>query len=66
MQNLMQIRRYGHTVHMLTQWRLPTPTKTTVKLSFSRIHIPVHFPWLPGYINVMQTILVILTMAGFF
>ena len=29
-------------------------------------HIPVHSPWLPGYINVMQTILVILTMAGLF
>ena len=26
------------------------------------IHIPVHSPWLPGYISVMQTILVILTI----
>ena len=26
--------------------------------------IPVHSPWLPGYINVVQTILVILTIAG--
>ena len=28
--------------------------------------IPVHSPWLPGYNDVMQTILVILTMAGLF
>ena len=28
--------------------------------------IPVHSPWLPGYIDVMQTILVILIMAGLF
>ena len=28
--------------------------------------IPVPSPWLPGYINVMQTILVVLTMAGLF
>ena len=28
--------------------------------------IPVHSLWLPGYISVMQTILVILTMARFF
>ena len=30
----------------------------------SRMCIPVHFPWLPGYIHVSQTIPVILTMAG--
>ena len=30
------------------------------------MHIPVHSPWLPGYINVVQTILVILTMAVLF
>ena len=29
----------------------------------SHMHIPVHSPWLPGYINVTQTILVILVMA---
>ena len=28
--------------------------------------IPVHSPWLPGYIDVMQTIFIILTMAGHF
>ena len=28
--------------------------------------ISVHSPWMPGYINITQTILVILTMAGLF
>ena len=28
--------------------------------------IPVHSSWLPGYIDVMQTIPVILTMVGLF
>ena len=28
------------------------------------MRIPVHSPWLPGYIDVAQTILVILTIAG--
>ena len=28
--------------------------------------IPVHSPWLPGYTDVMQTVLFILTMAGLF
>ena len=32
----------------------------------SHMYIPVHPPWLPGYIDVMQTILIILTMAGLF
>ena len=28
--------------------------------------MPVHSPWLPGYIDVAQTIRAILTMAGLF
>ena len=32
----------------------------------SCMRIPVHSPWLPAYINVVQIILIILTMAGFF
>ena len=32
----------------------------------SHMHIPVHSPWLPDYINVVQTILIILTMVGLF
>ena len=30
------------------------------------MRIPVHSPWLPGYIGGVQTILVILTMLDFF
>ena len=30
------------------------------------MHIPVHAPWLPGYIDVTQTVVVIRTMLGFF
>ena len=40
--------------HWLVQW--------SCHCSF--MHIPVHSPWLPGYIDVMQTILILLTMAG--
>ena len=32
----------------------------------SHVSIPVHSPWLPGYIDVAQTILVILTISEFF
>ena len=32
----------------------------------SHMHSPGHCPWLSGYINVIQTILIILTMAGLF
>ena len=32
----------------------------------SHMHIPVYCPWLSGYINVMQTVLIILAMAGLF
>ena len=32
----------------------------------SHMCIPVHPPWLPGYINVKQTALIILTMADLF
>ena len=28
--------------------------------------IPVHSPWLPGHIDIVQTVLSILTMAGLF
>ena len=28
--------------------------------------IPVHSPWLPGYIDVAQLVLIILTIAGLF
>ena len=48
----------GHTVHMLTQRFLPPPLTSTVKSSLFTMHMPVHSPWLPGYINVTQTVLV--------
>ena len=56
----------GHTVHMLTQCHLPPPMSSTVKSSLFTMRIPVHSPWLPGYNDVAQTILIILTMAGLF
>ena len=42
--------------HWLVQWSHPC----------SHMHIPVHSPWLPGYIDVVQTVLVILTIAVLF
>ena len=42
--------------HWLVQW----------SRHCSRMCIPVHCPWLPGYINIMQTVLITLKMAGFF
>ena len=75
MQNLIQIRCSTHSViynvtatqytcslnsiyhpHWLAQW----------SHHCSRMHIPVHSPGLPGYVNVMQTVIVILTMAELF
>ena len=32
----------------------------------SHVHIPVHSPCLPGYIDVEQTVLIVLTVAYFF
>ena len=52
----------GHTIHMLTQLHLPTPLNGMC----SHVQIPVHSPWLPGYIDVVQTILIILTIVGLF
>ena len=40
--------------HWLVQWNRHC----------SHICIPVHSPWLPGYINVTPTVLIILTMTG--
>ena len=52
---------------MLTQWHLPPSlTRTVGSRHCSHMRIPVHSPWLPGYIDVTQTILVLLTMAGLF
>ena len=56
----------GHTVHMLSQWHLLPSLTTTVKLSCSHTYSPVHGPWPPGSIDVVQTVLIILTIAGLF
>ena len=75
MQNLMQIHCPTHLVifnvmatrytcslssiyrpHWLLQW----------SCHCSCMHIPVHSPWLPGYISVVQTVLVLLIMVGLF
>ena len=75
MQNLMQIHFSTHSVILNM-----TPTIFTCSLCgvycphplvqwsrhCSRIHIPVHSPWLPGYTNVTQAVLLILTMARLF
>ena len=74
-QNLMQIHCSTHSViwnatakqytcplnnvycpHWLVQW----------SHQCSHMCIPVHFPWLPGYIDVAQTIFIMLTTAGLF
>ena len=74
-QNLMQIHCSTHSAILNV-----TATQHTCSLNgiccplwlaqwshhYSHMRIPVHSPWLPGYINVAQTILVILTMAGLF
>ena len=55
----------SHTVHMLTQWCLLPPLTSTVRLSDCS-HMPIPVLWLQGYIDVVQTILIILTMVGVF
>ena len=42
--------------HWLVQW----------SRHCSLMHIPAHSPWLPGYADVTQTILIILTTVGLF
>ena len=75
MQNLMQICCSARSVilnMMATQY---TCSLSGVYCPFwlvqwshhcSPMHIPVHFPWLPGYISAAQTILLLLTMARLF
>ena len=64
--SLSRLECNSHTVHLPTQWALPPSLTSIVKCHCSRMHISVHSPWLPGYIDVTQTVLVILTMAGLF
>ena len=74
MRSLMQIRSLlmqsfwmrCHTVHMLTQQCLQPHWLVPWSRHRSHMHILVHSPRLPGYIDVTPIILVILTMAGVF
>ena len=56
----------GYTVHMLIQWCLPPPLTSTVTSSlFTHAHSsPLSLA--ARYINVVQTVLILLTVAGFF
>ena len=76
MQNLMQIRCSTCSVILNVRTTQYTRSLNSVchphwLIQWSSHHcscmcIPVHCPWLPGYINVTQTIPVTLTMAGLF
>ena len=75
MQNLMQIRYSTCSVILNVMATQYTCSLSGIYLPHSlvqwshhcsHIHIPVHFPWLTGYIDVTQTVLVILTMARLF
>ena len=46
----------GHTVYMLTQRHLLPCWLVPGSHHCSCMRIPVHSPWLPGYLNVVQTI----------
>ena len=56
----------SHIVDMLPQQCPPPPLTSTVMSSLFTLHSTVHSPWLPGYIDVAQTILVTLTMVELF
>ena len=56
----------GHTVHMLTQCIYCPHWLVQWSHQCSHMCVPVHSPWLPGYTDVVQTILIILTAAGLF
>ena len=43
----------GHTVHMLTQRHLPPPLTSKWSRHCSHMCLPVHSPWLPGFIAVV-------------
>ena len=74
-QNLMQICCSIHSVILNTMATQDTCSLNSIYHPkwlvqwwhhFSCMHIPVHSPWLPGYINLMQTVLIILTVVGLF
>ena len=65
MQNLVQIHCSTHSVILnVTATQYTCSLNGFYCLHCSCRHILVHSPWLPGYIGVAQTILVVLTMVG--
>ena len=74
MQNLMQIHCstqslcmwQPHSTHAHAMASIAPHWPVQWSHHWSHLHIPVHAPWLPVYINVTQTVLIILTMAGLF
>ena len=73
-ENMMQIRCSAHSVILNAAATLYTCSLNGVYRPHwlvewgggSHMRIPVHSPWLPGYIDVTQTILVTLTMAALY
>ena len=63
---LSHFEHYGHTVHMLTHCVYHPHWLEQWSHRCSCMFIPVHSSWLPGYMDVTQTILIVLTMAGLF
>ena len=55
-----------HKVHMLTEWHLLPPLTSTVKLSLFMHAHSSSLSLASSYINIGQTIRIILTMAGIF
>ena len=51
---------------MLTQWRLLPFWLVQWSGHCSHMRIPLHSPWLPGSVDVVQTLLIILTVVGYF
>ena len=66
LRSLSHFEKDSNTAHMLTQRHLPPPLTSTVTSSLLTHAHSVHSPWLPGYIDVARTNLVIVIIAGLF
>ena len=64
--SLNHFERDGHTVQMLIKGIYHPHWLVQWSCHCSPMSIPVHSPWIPGYTNVTQTILIVLAMAWFF
>ena len=56
----------SHIVHMLTRQVSTAPLTNTMKSSLFMHAHTVHCPWLPGYTDVAQTVVIILTTTELF